>query len=197
MTPSKSIRHAIRELPGYAICDGAVLYRLGGGRSGRDVPRKSVTFGKAMQLVGSRSPVHMTPFPLLPGVWQFRFGGDVADGQFLGGKSADEFLRRHAFGPTRIHPPHWPLWPDEVEAEASRIVEDCSKVWSVLTHQTTDSERLREHAELLGTDVPPTSLMRSPVVLLLPVVLAAVRSRQTIDATETDATIETHTSVSR
>ena len=169
--------YPVPDIPGYAIRDDGTIIKLDSGISSRGVPMKKVSFSQAMQNVGRRVAIHRTPFPLVAGVWQMRFGGDIGKGEFLGSVSVADYLRRHGFGPNRVHPPNWPDWSAAADAAAASFTDESAPEWCVLTHLTSESEQLRAHVKYF--ELPAEELMRAPVIILAPVALTAIRSKLT------------------
>jgi hypothetical protein len=169
--------YPVPDIPDYAVRDDGAVIKLDNGISSRGVPKTKVTFSQAMQIVGNRIALHRTPFPLIAGVWQMRFGGDIGTGEFLGSVSVADYLRRHGFGPNRVHPATWPDWPAAADAAAASFTDESAPEWCVLTHLTSESERLRAHVKHF--DLPSEELLRAPVIILAPVALIAIRSKLT------------------
>lgn len=174
---TKNSIYAIPSITGYAIRDDGEVLATGAGNSLREIPVAKVTFSQAMQILGNRIALHRTPFPLVAGVWQMCFAPDVGTNQWLGTVSVSRYLRKHGFGPNRVHPSVWPGWPDAANAAAENFVDESAREWCVLSHLTRDSERLRTHVN--DFDLPIADLLRAPVIILAPVALAAIRSKLT------------------
>ena len=164
-------------IPGYAIRDDGTVVKLDIGIPSRGVPVTKVTFSQAMQIVGNRVAIHRTPFPLVAGVWQMRFGGEIGAGEFLGSTSVANYLRRHGFGLNRVHPPTWPNWAAASNAAAANFTDESAPEWCVLTHLTSNSERLQAHAKQFSLSAD--ELLRAPAIILAPLALIAIRAELT------------------
>ena len=106
----------------------------------RDTALKGLTFLKAMEdWAGDKNGIDKLPWPLMPGVWQLRFGGDLQPPNYCGGNHK-AYLDKHALGPNRIHPDEWPPWNERTSAAAAAFVGTArdERCWFSITLKSTE-----------------------------------------------------------
>jgi hypothetical protein len=178
----------VPELAKYGIEDDGTVFHRDEGRESSSMDRlKRLNVHEVSQLVGKCTFFAFDQ--LLPGVWMIRFHEEVSDrwnaahpeapwdnswSPWLHAGAA-EFLKKHAFGPSREHPQWWGAWGAREEQAAASICES-DRVWIVISARS--GPRWHEFVKQTWTGQPkeawPADFAR--VVILGPVAAAFLKS---------------------
>jgi hypothetical protein len=180
----------VPELAKYAIAADGTVYKGNEGHESRLKDRlKQISLAEVDQNVGARH-WNSTFDQLIPGVWVIRHDQEVFDSWNAAHPEARcdnawsprlhagaaEFLKKHAFGPSREHPHWWGAWGAREEQAAARISES-DRVWTVI-FGTQSGALWREFVADVFAGQPkaarPTD--HAPIVVLGPVAAAFMKS---------------------
>ena len=139
-----------------------------------------ITFAKAMvDWAGAKNGIDKAPWPLMPGVWQLRFGGDFQTPQFMGG-GMQAYFERHAVGPDRVHPDEWPPWGEKASAAAAAFVDTArdAKCWFMIRLPFSNLPRSAARQKYLETHHSETDGSREhyPYLVMGKIAFAATNS---------------------
>lgn len=183
---SKRFPIPVSDLKSYEIDETGSVWKQNGHRSGKKRRLAALPFREAIQVVGDRASLYRAPWPLIPGVWQLRFAGELPTAPWLAQTSLEQFLRQHAFGAKRTHPDWWPRWSFRVEAAATAIADEQEPLWTVFPNIECGSDAWRRFVNETWPDgVADRPANRAPILLLGPVAFAAIESLSTDEVSET------------
>lgn len=180
----------VPELAKYGIEDDGTVYRRKEGIDSRVGDRlEPMSLAGVDQYVGNKH-VFSTFDQLLPGVWVIRYHQEVFDSWNAAHPDAPldnswspwlhagaaEFLKKHAFGPSREHPHWWGAWGAREEQAAARISES-DRVWTLI-RKTQSGALWREFVAdvLAGQPEDARPIDHAPIVILGPVAAAFLKS---------------------
>jgi hypothetical protein len=191
--PGRKIQgHAfpVPELAKYGIEDDGTVYRRNEGTDSRVGDRlKPIKLAGVDQYVGNKH-AFSTLDQLLPGVWMIRYHQEVFDrwntahpetpldnswSPWLHAGAA-EFLKKHAFGPSREHPQWWDAWGQR-EQKAAACISESDTVWTVI-RRTQSGAHWQKFVPDVWADEPTDAQPKgsAPIVILGPVAAAFLKS---------------------
>jgi hypothetical protein len=180
----------VPELAKYGIEDDGTVYGRKEGIDSRVGDRLELKdLAGVDQEVGNKL-VFSTFDQLIPGVWVIRYHQEVFDSWNAAHPEspwdnswspwlhagAAEFLKKHAFGPSREHPQWWSAWGAR-EAKAAACISESDRVWTVISSSQTGALWRKFVADVFAgqpKDAQPTD--HAPIVVLGPVAAAFLKS---------------------
>jgi hypothetical protein len=180
----------VPELEEYGIEDDGTVYGRKKGIDSRVGNRlKPMSLAGVDQYVGNKH-VFSTFDQLLPGAWVIRYHQEVFDSWNTAHPDAPldnswspglrtgaaNFLKRHAFGPSREHPQWWGAW-GEREQKAAACISESDRVWTLI-RKTQSGTLWRKFVADVWAEEPTDAQPKgsAPIVILGPVAAAFLKS---------------------